>query len=232
MNSELELEFVSVMTTYQPTWEMLTSSSVLLALLPPILISGAMLWYSRRRWKKRREQEPLQRPLVSGCTVLFFPDTATALSLSDSPSANDCVDRGSLSVLIETLQCAKKSLDVCVFAFSCKELGDVLINAHSNGVFVRVITDNEQSVVSGSQIERLRKKGIQVRTDKASYFMHHKFALVDEETLINGSLNWTLQGVCGNQENVVIATTPDTVGPFNRHFERLWEFYNPEKLFD
>lgn len=210
---------------------MFTSSSALLAILPPILISGVMLWYSRYRWKKQREQEPPHGPLVSGCKVLFFPDAATAQSLTDSSSGTDCVDKGSLSVLIETLQSAKKSLDVCVFTMSCKELGEVLINAHSNGVVVRVITDNEQSMVSGSQIERLRKKGIQVRTDNSSYFMHHKFAVVDMKILINGSLNWTLQGVCGNQENVVITNTPDTTEPFNRHFERLWGFYDPEKKY-
>lgn len=215
------------MTTYRLT--MFGSTSTLLAILPPVIASGVMLWYSLYRWKKQHEQNPPHRPLEPSCKVLFFPDAATARSLSNSSSSSDCVDKGSLSVLIETLQSAKKTLDVCVFTMSCKELGEVLINAHSKGVIVRVITDNEQSMVSGSITERLRKRGIQVRTDNSSYFMHHKFALVDEEVLINGSLNWTLQGVCGNQENVVITTTTDTVGPFNRHFERLWELYDPEK---
>lgn len=209
---------------------MLNASSALLAALPPILISGLVLWYSRYYWRREKEKNPPRRSTGADheCKVLFFPDSATAQSFSSS--VEDCVDKGSLSVLIETLQGAKKSLDVCVFTMSCKELGDVLINAHSSGVVVRVITDNEQSAVSGSQIERLRKNGIQVRNDNSAYFMHHKFALVDEATLINGSLNWTLQGVCGNQENVVIATTPEVVAPFNRHFERLWEMYDPEKL--
>lgn len=208
---------------------MLGTSSVMLAVLPPAVITGLVLWYSSYYWKKREEKNP---PSLSQQTkeskVLFFPDSATAQSLSST--ANDCVDKGSLCELIETLQGAEKSLDVCVFAFSCKELADTLINAHSNGVVVRVITDNEQSMVSGSQIERLRKKGIQVRIDNSAYFMHHKFALVDEKILINGSLNWTLQGVCGNQENVVIEENSEIVQPFLRHFERLWDKYDAEKV--
>ena len=208
--------------------KMFSTTSAVLALLPPVLLSGLVLWYSSYYWKKREEKQPPRRPLeAKKSKVLFFPDSATAESLSSS--TKDCVDKGSLCELIETLQGAKKSLDVCVFTMSCKELGDVLINAHSNGIPVRVITDNEQSMVSGSQIERLRKRGVQVRTDNSAYFMHHKFAVVDEKTLVNGSLNWTLQGVCGNQENVVIETDPEVVLPFGRHFERLWNKYDPEK---
>lgn len=210
----------------EPRGKMFGGASTVLAVLPSVLVSGLILWYSSYYWKRKGEKH---RPLeTKKSKVLFFPDSATAELLSSSSSAKGCVDKGSLCELIETLQGAKKSLDVCVFTMSCKELGDVLISAHSNGIPVRVITDNEQSMVSGSQTERLRRNGIQVRTDNSAYFMHHKFAVVDEKTLVNGSLNWTLQGVCGNQENVVIETNPDVVLPFSRHFERLWDKYDPE----
>ncbi len=211
------------------------SSGALLATLPTLLISGLALWYSHwyyRERRKRKESQPVA--MESDCKVLFFPDKATARSLSaassPAPESEDSVEEGSLSVLMSTLQEATKSLDVCVFAFSCKELADVLINAHHSGVVIRVITDKEQSFVSGSQVERLRRAGIQVRTDNTSYFMHHKFAVIDKQTLANGSLNWTLQGVCGNQENVVITASPNTVAPFSRQFEILWDMYDPEKL--
>lgn len=132
--------------------------------------------------------------------------------------------------MIEVLQEAKKSLDVCVFVITCKELVDVLINAHRNGLVVRVISDGEQMTVPASQIERLRKMGVQVRNDSSSYFMHHKFAVIDDKVLASGSLNWSLQGVCGNQENVMITALPELVTPFGRHFEKLWEMYDPEKV--
>lgn len=209
---------------------MFRSTTVLFFTLPSILVSALALWYTHSRRKGEKDCTP--PPKVSPQTktqVLFFPDSATAQALcSGSMSAETSADHGSLSVLIKTLQTARKSLDVCVFVFSCKELADVLMSAHANGVVVRVISDNEQVFASGSQIEALRRKGIQVRNDSASYFMHHKFAVVDNEVIINGSLNWTLQGVCGNQENVVISAIPDMVAPFSRHFEKLWEKYDPE----
>ena len=99
---------------------------------------------------------------------------------------------------------AKHSIVVCMYCFTSQELIDVLIKAHQKGVVVRVITDCEQESINGKPISQLRQAGIQVRTDESSYFMHHKFTVLDGDILINGSLNWTLQGLRGNQENFII----------------------------
>lgn len=198
-------------------------------LIPTILLSGLALWYRYHYEKKKKDYEALESNKPS-YVVLFFPDDATARSLTAATKNKPKEEQeGSLSVLMDTLQRAKRSIDACIFTFSCKEIGDVLINAHRNGIVVRVITDNEQVSASGSQVERLRRAGIQVRHDFTSYFMHHKFAVVDQGVIVSGSLNWTLQGVCGNQENVVITDAPEIVSPFVQQFEKLWDLYDPEK---
>ena len=55
--------------------------------------------------------------------------------------------------------------------------------------------------------------------------MHHKFAIVDKKLLITGSLNWTLQGIYGNSENVIVTNHDDIVYPFVTEFEKLWESF-------
>lgn len=165
--------------------------------------------------------------------VIFFPDKLTANLLSSSRSnqlSKQNLEESSLSLLMKTLQNAQYSLDVCMFTMACRELSCVLIKAHQDGVVVRIITDKEQTGNSGSQIEALREAGIQVRNDNTSYFMHHKFVLVDGEVLMNGSLNWTLKGVCGNQENVMITNNTGLVQPFVRQFEHLWSLYDPGEI--
>lgn len=208
------------------------SSVVACVALPTALLSGLALWKLYHRMKQVEKTTLESRVQAEAiCKVLFFPDEATAHSLSSALKLPvDTMEEGSLFVLMSTLQTARKSLDVCVFTISCKELGDVLINAHHNGLIVRVISDNEQLLASGSQIERLRRAGIQVRNDSTSYFMHHKFTVIDDQVLVNGSLNWTLQGICGNQENVVITNNAEMVNPFCKQFEQLWEKYDPELL--
>ena len=116
-----------------------------------------------------------------------------------------------------------------MLTIASRELGDVLISAHQAGVTVRVITNDEQMMFSGTQVNRLRRAGIQVRIDETAFLMHHKFVIVDGELLMSGSLNWTTQALCGNQENVVITSEPKLVQPFVNQFEILWERYKPPK---
>ncbi len=144
--------------------------------------------------------------------VLFFPADNTMNSYQTLPS---------------TINSARISIDVCVYCISNYKLVDILINAHQRGRIVRVITDCEQETISGGQVWRLRQSGIQVRTNNSSYLMHHKFCIVDNVHLINGSLNWTAQGIECNEENVVITTEEHLLKEFLVQFNKLWNRYNP-----
>ena len=118
---------------------------------------------------------------------------------------------------------------MCVFTINCRELADAVVKLHNDGVVVRVLTDDEQMGTSGSQIEKFRREGILVRHDLSSFFMHHKFAVIDRKQLVNGSFNWTRQAVTGNRENVVITSDQRVVNAFSEEFERLWEEYDPSQ---
>ena len=152
--------------------------------------------------------------------VLFFPEKCDRRSPGSS----------NVSRLIDVLMSARRSLDVCVYTISSQALASALINAHQRGVIVRVITDNEQMSSSGSRIMQLRKAGIQARLN-SGYFMHHKFAIVDRTELVNGSLNWTEQGLHCNHENVVITHNNQVVRAFGERFQQLWDEFNPDVPF-
>ena len=98
--------------------------------------------------------------------VVFFPDQEMACKnyfTGEDGCENDRCrfthKPNSLSKLYEYLAGAQVSLDVCVFIICCADLGDLLISAHRRGVKVRVICDDEQVDVSGSQVWKLRKNG-------------------------------------------------------------------------
>ncbi|KAK0056514.1 mitochondrial cardiolipin hydrolase [Biomphalaria pfeifferi] len=93
---------------------------------------------------------------------------------------------------------------------------------------MRIITDKDQLSSPGSKIWNLRKEGIPVRVNDSSFLMHHKFVIVDEKILINGSFNWTYQAITGNKENVIITDDISVTSLFKAEFQRLWdEFYKP-----
>ena len=190
----------------------------------------AWLIWSRRRKKKSK------RTIIN--KVLFFPDSATTQLISESSNepgqeeslkAQNIARKGSLWELFKGLQQAKYSISVCILTIASRELGDILISAHQAGVIVRVITNDEQLMFSGTQVNRLRRAGIQVRVDTTAFLMHHKFVVVDGELLMSGSLNWTTQALCGNQENVIVTSEPKLVQPFTDQFEILWRQYNPQE---
>jgi len=108
--------------------------------------------------------------------VLFFPDKEVACKDyfigEDGCSNMKCKfshDHSSLSRLYQFLHEARHSLDVCVFVICCVDLADVLIEAHRNNVHVRVICDDEQLDITGSQIWKLRKAGNLVLYDRHQF---------------------------------------------------------------
>ncbi|XP_065588889.1 mitochondrial cardiolipin hydrolase [Cyrtonyx montezumae] len=188
-----------------------------------------LLVAARRRRRRRRAVR----------AVLFFPSRpccteellAEAEGCDGRPSPCPCpLPRAdcSFSRLLRLLLSARRSLELCLFSFSSPELGRAVSALHRRGVRVRVVTDAQYMAVRGSQIGLLRMLGIQVRHDQEKGFMHHKFAIVDKKLLITGSLNWTVEAICNNRENVVIMEDAEYVQPFLDEFERIWEEYNPD----
>lgn len=125
------------------------------------------------------------------------------------------------------LKLCKKTADICVFTITDDILAQHILDAHSRGVSVRIATDDEKAEDRGSDIFRLARAGITVRTDESEHHMHHKFAVFDRETVLTGSYNWTRSAALHNRENVVVTDDAKIVGPFQRNFEELWESLIP-----
>jgi len=168
--------------------------------------------------------------------VLFFPDDGLPCkafyeSRAGCPKTN-CPflhEETAYQRLIDLLRSAQVSLDVCVFCITCADLVSVLIDRQRYGnVAVRVITDSEQLRITGSQIGKLRNEGVRVRHDNSSYLMHHKFAIIDGETVLNGSFNWTRTAITGNHENLVVSKEEYLVRAFTKQFESLWDRFHPK----
>ena len=125
--------------------------------------------------------------------------------------------------LRDLMRGCKATLDICVFTIADDRLTDAILDCHARGVQVRVVSDNDKQHDSGSDIARLRDRGVPVRLDDAPYHMHHKFALVDGCVLANGSFNWTRSATEKNDENLVVTDDANLVRVFGLQFEKLWQ---------
>ena len=125
--------------------------------------------------------------------------------------------------LCDLMRGCRDTLDICVFTIADDRLTEAILDCHARGVQVRVVSDNDKQHDSGSDIARLRDRGVPVRLDDAPYHMHHKFALFDGCLLANGSFNWTRSATTNNDENLVVTDDANLVRVFGLQFEKLWQ---------
>ena len=52
--------------------------------------------------------------------------------------------------------------------------------------------------------------------------MHHKVILIDGETVITGSYNFSKNAETSNDENILILKNREIAGAFLREFRRCW----------
>ncbi len=128
-----------------------------------------------------------------------------------------------LGAILDQLEGARRSIDVCVFTITDDRIARALLAAHERGIKLRVITDNDKANDEGSDIWKLERAGIPVRVDRTEWHMHHKFALFDGRIALTGSYNWTRGAARNNEENLVLCDDERFVTAFRREFEKLWK---------
>lgn len=96
---------------------------------------------------------------------------------------------------------------------------------HNRGIKIRVIVDDMMSKISSSKAHAIHQLGVEVRMDNSPFHMHHKFAIVDNQVVLTGSFNWTVQAQRSNRENLHISSDSQMVHSFKQEFEQLWGEY-------
>ncbi|MFO1470028.1 MAG: phospholipase D-like domain-containing protein [Turneriella sp.] len=145
------------------------------------------------------------------------------------------VYRSALNIVISQIRQAKKSLTFLVFAFTDRILMNELMNAKARGVDVKVWMDYNQY----RSTTQLRSLLIQLRNALGavklcrkwdSGLLHHKVLLIDDKSVILGSMNYSNAGANDNDENfLLIENAEGIVGMFKQEIGRIDQqsFYLP-----
>lgn len=131
-------------------------------------------------------------------------------------------------VFIKLIKEAKKSIDIAIFDIEEPNSCQSILDAHKRGVNVRIITDsdnlNEKRRPSQPRkvIEDFKAAGIPVVDDKRNAFMHHKFVIIDEETVITGSLNLSINSMYRDNNNALRIKSKELAANYKAEFERMF----------
>jgi phosphatidylserine/phosphatidylglycerophosphate/cardiolipin synthase-like enzyme len=123
--------------------------------------------------------------------------------------------------LIEHIRSARETIDVAVYDFGLELPAQEMATAADNGVTVRVVTDGDELDEEG--ILLLQESGIEVvYRPEGDRIMHHKFAVVDGQSIWTGSTNWTETGTTMNNNHAMLLSSTDLADRYTDEFEQMF----------
>jgi phosphatidylserine/phosphatidylglycerophosphate/cardiolipin synthase-like enzyme len=111
---------------------------------------------------------------------------------------------GCTESIIRELNKAKSTVLVQAYSFTSAPIAKALLNAHKRGVKVEVILDKSQRTQKYSSATFFFNAGIPVKIDAQHAIAHNKVMIIDGETVITGSFNFTKAAEENNAENLLV----------------------------
>jgi hypothetical protein len=96
---------------------------------------------------------------------------------------------------------AKRTILVQAYSFTSAPIAKALLDAHTRGVQVQVILDTSQRNEKYSSADFLANQGVPTTIDANHAISHNKVMIIDGETVITGSFNFTKAAQEKNAEN-------------------------------
>jgi len=111
---------------------------------------------------------------------------------------------GATQLVVDALVQAKQTVLVQAYSFTSAPIAKALVEAKQRGVKVEVILDKSQRTEHYSEVDFLAHAGIPVSIDAVHAIAHNKVMVIDGETVITGSFNFTKAAEEHNAENLLV----------------------------
>ncbi len=129
-----------------------------------------------------------------------------------SPESGDEI----VARLVELMGGADSNIRVMVFNFTLEEIGNAIIDRMDAGVDVQGVFEIRGSL-QGAMLP-LACAGAEIRQDGNPNTMHHKAFIIDDDTVVMGSFNFSASARDNNNENMLIIQDPTIAGAFIEEF--------------
>ena len=148
-----------------------------------------------------------------------------------------------LNWIAQQLLDARQSIDMALFVFTAQQLANALQGAVKAGLQIRLIADPSFASRSFSEVldllgVALPDRNCKLERDNQPFHkglngvgtprlargdkLHHKFAVIDNKTVITGSFNWSPSAAHTNDETLLVIHSPQLAKHFTREMDRLW----------
>lgn len=134
---------------------------------------------------------------------------------------------GCTEAIVKTLDQAKGSVLIQAYSFTSAPIAKAVVDAHKRGVQVKVILDKSQRTEKYSSADFLAHAGIKVLIDDKHKIAHNKIMVIDSNTVITGSFNFTKAAEEGNAENLLIIRSVDLAAKYTDNWNKHVEHSEP-----
>src|SRR3989339_460034 len=111
---------------------------------------------------------------------------------------------GATDAIVQSLNNARSSIHVQAYFFTSTPIAQSLVRAHRHAVKVLVLLDKSQRANKSSTVNILAGAGISVFIDDVHAIAHNKVMIIDNESTITGSFNFSKAAEERNAENLLI----------------------------
>lgn len=126
-------------------------------------------------------------------------------------------------IILDLIDNSKETINIQCYSFSSKPIVDALVRAKQRGVKIQIIVCHTRIREFGSRIYEAMANDIYVRVDANHAIAHNKIIIVDNQTVITGSYNFSYSAEHHNAENMLILTRKEdgdkVINDYIRNFD-------------
>lgn len=130
---------------------------------------------------------------------------------------------GAAEAIIREIDKAKTEILVQAYSFTSLPIAKAMLSVHKRGVNVQAIMDKSQRGEKYTSANFLANVGIPTFIDDKHTIAHNKIIVIDRETVITGSYNFSKSAEKSNAENLLIIKSKELakiyLDNWNRHKE-------------
>jgi phosphatidylserine/phosphatidylglycerophosphate/cardiolipin synthase-like enzyme len=183
----------------------------------------------------------LQKPWRSPKTIIW-QDTKLTVQFAPTSSTKNW-ELSTNGLIDKTLKNATKAIDLALFVFSEQQLANTLKQLRQQNIQIRGVFDSGFAYRYYSEVLDMLGVTLYFRCQPEANNspwttslntigtpqiakgdkLHHKFAVIDDRTVISGSPNWSQAANLNNDEALLVVSNSTLARHFIREFERLYD---------
>lgn len=146
---------------------------------------------------------------------------AADLTLNNTPTQIYFSPNGGCTeAIVKEIGKAKQEILVQAYSFTSKDIAKALVDAHKRGVKTEIILDKSNRSKKYSAGDFTAHMGVKTYIDFAHSIAHNKVIIIDGETVITGSFNFTKAAEEHNAENLLILKNKDLAKQYVDNFSQ------------